>query len=72
MPRPANPNSKYSQRKEGKEFQARYQNMSPEERSKIDSSTSLVMVGIVVAVFFLAFLFGGEEGLSCAAKWATR
>ncbi|SEG35833.1 hypothetical protein [Algoriphagus boritolerans] len=72
MPRPANPNSKYSQRKARREFQERYANMTPEEKAKIDNPTTLIMVGILVAVFFFAFLFGGENGLSCAAKWATR
>ena len=72
MPRQANPYSKYSRRKARKEFQERYANMTPEERAKIDNPTTLIMIGILVAVFFFAFLFGGEEGLSCAAKWATR
>lgn len=72
MPRPSNPNSKYSQRKERREFQERYANMTPEEKSKIDGPTNFILIGILVAVFFFAFLFGGEEGLSCAAKWATR
>lgn len=72
MPRPANPNSKYSQRKARKEFQERYANMTSEERADVDNPTTLILLGIVVAVFFFAFLFGGEEGLSCAAKWATR
>ncbi len=72
MPRQANPNSKYSQRKARKELQERYANMTPEERGKIDGPTNLILVGILVAVFFFAFLFGGEEGISCAAKWATK
>lgn len=72
MPRQANPNSKYSQRKARKEFQERYANMTPEEKAKIDNPTTLILLGILVSVFFLAFLFGGSEGLSCAAKWATR
>lgn len=72
MPRQANPNSKYSQRKARKEYQERYANMTPEERAKIDNPTTLIMIGILVAVFFFAFLIGGEEGLSCAAKWASR
>lgn len=46
--------------------------MTPEEKAKIDNPTTMIMIGILVVVFFFAFLFGGEEGLSCAAKWATR
>lgn len=72
MPRPANPYSKYSKRKARKEFQVRDANMTQEERSKVDRISNTILLLILVVVFFFAFLFGGVEGLSCAAKWATR
>lgn len=73
MPRPpANPNSRYSRNKRNKEFRERYSNMTPEQRSNIDSWSGGMILFIVVIVFGLAFLFGGENGLSCAAKWASR
>lgn len=72
MPRPANPNSKYSKRKERIEFQQQYANMTPEEKSQNDNWSGFPLLAILALVFFFAFLFGGEDGLSCAAKWATR
>lgn len=72
MPRAANPNSNYSKRKARIEFQKQYANMTPEEKSQNDKWSGFPFLAILALVFLFAFLFGGEEGLSCTAKWATR
>ena len=64
MPRPANPNSKYSQRKRWREFQYDKENNWSEERKREnDFSSGCLMLVILGVVFGLVLIFSGSEGL---------
>lgn len=64
MPRQANPNSKYSQRKRWREFQYDKENNWSEERKREnDFSSGCLMLVIVGVVCLMVLIFSGPEGL---------
>ena len=64
MPRQANPNSKYSQRKRWREFQYDKENNWLEERKREnDFSSDCLLVAILIVVCFLVLIFSGTDGL---------
>ena len=72
MSRQSNSYSRYTKKKNKEEHLKRMEQMSKEDRTQVENWSVTILILISVVVFGLAFLFGGEEGLSCAAKWASR
>jgi hypothetical protein len=64
MPRRGyNPNSKYGRRKMRQEFNQRYANMTPAERSENDFGSCVIGAIIIFIVLLIVFLFSGSEGV---------
>lgn len=66
--RPANPNTAYGRKRMREESLARYNALSPEEKSKHDETSTIAYIVILAVVMLIVFLVSGPAGL---LKWLS-